>query len=326
MSIQTIAWDETPPADCRGGAVAVGNFNGVHRGHLALLAELRKQADVLKGPAVAVTFDPHPLQLLRPEKFLPVLTTVAERARLLAANGADHVVILRTTRELLQLPAREFFDQVIRRGFGVRTVAEGVNFGFGRNREGNVETLKTLCSQAGIGLNIVQPFLQNGVHVSSSRVRSALMRGTVGEATNLLGRPYRLSGVVGTGQRRGQTLGFPTANLEQMGTLVPGDGVYAVDVHGEPGHGEPGHGEPGGVGRRMNWPGAANIGPNPTFGEQARKVEVHVIGFQGDLYGQKLAVDFIERLRDTRPFAGPKELMDQLQKDVEEARRLILRD
>ena len=147
MSIQTIAWDETPPASCRGGAVAVGNFNGVHRGHLALLAELRKQADVLKGPAVAVTFDPHPLQLLRPEKFLPVLTTVAERARLLAANGADHVVILRTTRELLQLSAREFFDQVIRRGFGVRTVAEGVNFGFGRNREGNVETLKRCAAR-----------------------------------------------------------------------------------------------------------------------------------------------------------------------------------
>jgi riboflavin kinase/FMN adenylyltransferase len=146
--------------------------------------------------------------------------------------------------------------------------------------------------------------------VSSSRVREALVRGAVREAAELLGRPHRLHGQVGTGQRRGQQLGFPTANLERVETLVPGDGVYAVRVFWQ----------------GSAWPGAANIGPNPTFGEQDRKVEVHLIGFEGSLYGQRLAVDFLDRLRDTRPFSGPTELAAQLKKDVEQARRLVEND
>src|SRR5262249_32977003 len=154
-------------------------------------------------------------------------------------------------------------------------------FAFGRDREGDIATLGGLCRTADVALAVVPPFLLDGVPVSSSRVRSALVRGAVGEAAVLLGRPYRLRGTVGTGQRRGHTIGFPTANLEDVPTVLPGDGVYAVRVRHQ--------------GR--TWPGAANIGPNPTFGEQARKIEVHLIGFGGDLYGQPLAVDFLERLR-----------------------------
>lgn len=306
MTVVHLGWNETPPAGLRGGALAIGNFDGVHRGHGALLAELRRQAADVGGPAVAVTFDPHPLQLLRPDQFQTILTTVVDRAALIEAQGVSGVVVLRTTPALLRLTAHDFFDQVIRDRLGARALAEGTNFGFGRDREGDIDTLADLCGERGLRLAVVPPFLWEGKPVSSSRVRKALERGAVREAADLLGRPYRLRGTVGTGQRRGQTLGFPTANLEGVQTVVPSDGVYAVRVH-----------SPGGT-----WPGAANVGPNPTFGEQARKIEVHLIGFQGDLYGQTLGVDFIERLRDTRPFGGPAELIAQLRADVERAAQI----
>jgi riboflavin kinase/FMN adenylyltransferase len=307
MSIHYLSWDEPPADECRGGVLTIGNFDGVHRGHLALLAVLGDRARALGGPAVALTFDPHPLQLLRPEQFQPVLTTVPDRAELLQQYGADQVIILRTTPQLLQLTAADFFDQVVRHRLQARSLVEGNNFGFGRNREGNVQTLEALSRRAGMEPPIIVPsLLVDGVPVSSSRVRNALLKGQVREAASLLARPYRIRGTVATGQRRGQGLGFPTANLEQVPTLVPGDGVYAVRAGW----------------RGQVWPGAANIGPNPTFGEQARKVEVHLIGFKGDLYGQALTVDFVDRLRDTRPFAGKDQLVAQLHNDVEQARRL----
>jgi riboflavin kinase/FMN adenylyltransferase len=307
MAIARLNWDDPPPVFCRQGALAIGNFDGVHRGHAALLGELRSRASAVTGPAVALTFDPHPLQLLRPADFQPLLTTANHRAELLQTSGADHVVILTTTRELLHLSPEEFFDQVIRSRLQARALVEGVNFGFGRERRGNVAMLTRLCEQAGISFAVVPPLQQEGVPVSSSRVRNALLRGEVRAAAVLLGRPYRLRGTVASGQKRGRTLGFPTANLEDVETLVPGDGVYAVRAHqaGSP------------------WPGAANIGPNPTFGEKTRKVEVHLIDFDGDLLGQQLAVDFVDRLRDTRPFAGPAQLVEQLRADVAQARRIV---
>jgi riboflavin kinase / FMN adenylyltransferase len=306
MATLTLDWRATPPDNCRGGAVTIGNFDGVHRGHAALLAELRRQARTLGGPAIALTFDPHPLDLLRPGQAPPSLTTPEDRSRLLQEGGADHVLVLRATHELLALRATEFFAQVIQERLATRALVEGANFGFGRGREGDIETLARLCEPAGIRLTVVPPVILDGVEVSSSRVRSFLIAGAVREAAALLGHPYRLHGLVGTGQQRGQTLGFPTANLEHLGTLAPADGVYAVRV--------PHQGKV--------WPGAVNVGPNPTFGENARKVEVHLIGFQGDLYGQPLAVDFVERLRDTRPSGGVAELVEQLRRDIEQAARI----
>jgi riboflavin kinase/FMN adenylyltransferase len=306
MAALTIDWHATPPDGCRGGMVSIGNFDGVHRGHAALLAELRRQAHADNVPAVALTFEPHPLELLRPGQAPPLLTSPEDRSRLLHELGADCVLVLRVTPEMLALRATEFFDRVIRGQLNTRALVEGTNFGFGRNREGDVETLARLCEPAGIRLTVVPPVVFDGQEASSSRVRSLLTDGAVREAAALLGRSYRLHGTVGTGQRRGQKLGFPTANLEQLLTLAPGDGVYAVRV-------------PAGAGLARPYAGAANVGPNPTFGENARKVEVHLIGFQGDLYGQRLAVDFVERLRDTKSFAGIEELVAQLRRDIEEA-------
>ncbi len=306
MPLIRLDWDKAPAPICRGGAVTVGNFDGVHLGHASLVDTLCRKAQAVGGPAVVVTFDPHPLALLAPERFQPLLTTPADRAVRLAELGADVVVLLRTAPELLRVSADEFFARILRDGFQPRAVVEGFNFRFGHDRGGDTDTLATLCRAAGIDFTLVPPLELDGAPVSSSRVRSALLAGDVTEAARLMGRRYHLAGVVGTGQKRGRTLGFPTANLEQVQTLLPGDGVYAVRVSHD----------------GQTFAGAANVGPNPTFGELARKLEVHLIDFSGDLYGESLGVAFLRRLRGTRPFAGPDDLVRQLRQDVEQARRI----
>ncbi len=307
MDIHTLSWDELPPTSCRGGAVTIGNFDGVHRGHAALLDETCRWAGEIGGPSVVLTFSPHPLQLLRPERFQPLLTTPEDRGRFLLELGANKVIVLRTTPDLLQLSPEDFFRRVLVDGLNVRAVVEGEDFHFGRGRTGNVATLRSLCQSAGMRLSIVLPVTVDGQPVSSSRVRAALERGDVVTAARFLGRLHRLHGRVSEGRKRGRTLGFPTANLDPLFTFAPGEGVYAVRVP---------------LGERT-WPGAANLGPNPTFGEHARKIEVHLIGYDGDLYGQDLAVDFLARLRDTRPFASVDELRAQLRHDIEQTRRIV---
>jgi riboflavin kinase/FMN adenylyltransferase len=292
--------------ECTGGAVTLGNFDGVHRGHQALLAETIRLASQINGPAVAVTFDPPPTQLLRPDEYQPLLTPIAERAALMQSHGIDHVLVLRTTRELLQLEAQAFFERILRDGLGARGIVEGYNFAFGRGRRGTIEMLTALGKENAIAVHLVPPQEMQGKPVSSSRVRAELLAGNVGDVRGLLGRPYRLLGRVGTGQKRGRTLGFPTANLEEVSNLIPGNGVYAVCVPRN----------------QHRYAGAANIGPNPTFGENARKVEVHLLDFDGDLYGQQLEVDFHAKIRDTRPFSSAQELVEQIRTDVQTARQL----
>ena len=265
-------------------------------------------SDEVGGPAVAITFDPHPLTILRPDIRVELLTTPDQRADYLLRLGADEVVVLRVTAELLDLRAREFFSQVIRDRLGARAVVEGPNFAFGRGREGNLPLLGRLCAESGAILDVIEEVDLEGAEVSSSRIRADLHRGDVRHARELLGRDYRLRGVVVAGARRGRTLGFPTANLERIETIVPRDGVYAVRAV-----------LPDGSTRAA----AANIGPNPTFGEQSRKVEVHLLDYTGDLYSRPLTVDFVERLRDTRPFAGIPDLTAQLTRDVALARELL---
>jgi len=298
---------DRPPDNCRGGAVTVGNFDGVHRGHVSLMAALKDAGQRVGGPAVAVTFDPHPMTLLAPGRIAAPLTTVADRTELLHAAGADAVVVLRTTPELLAIRARDFLADVLGERFGVKAVVEGYNFRFGQKRAGDVELLADWCRERRVDLTIVPPLLHEGEPVSSGRVRAALTAGEVDRTAKLLARVYRLRGTIGAGARRGRSLGFPTANLEQAETLIPGDGVYAARAVLE---------------NDAIWPAAVNIGPNPTFGEDARKVEAHLIDFGGDLYARPLALDFVARLRDLQKFAGPEALVRQLRQDVAEAKRL----
>jgi riboflavin kinase/FMN adenylyltransferase len=295
------------PDACCNGVLTIGNFDGVHVGHQALLTVAAAQARTRGVNAVAVTFEPHPIQLLRPSLVEPFLTTLEDRAALLQHYGADHVLILQTTMPLLQLSAREFFEQIIVRQFHASALVEGFNFAFGRNREGTIEILQDLSVEQKVGLKLVPPLEVRGRIASSSRVRKELLAGCVDIACELLGRPYRISGIVGTGQKRGATLGFPTANLHDIATLIPGNGVYAVHANLD----------------GQSWPAAANVGPNPTFGENARKVEVHLIGFAGSIYDKKLTVDFVKKTRDTKPFANAGELVAQIHADVERARKIL---
>jgi riboflavin kinase / FMN adenylyltransferase len=298
---------DRPPSDCCGGAITVGNFDGVHRGHASLMAALRDAGRRVGGPGVALTFDPHPMTLLAPGRISAPLTTLADRTELLQAAGADAVVVLRTTPELLAIQARDFLADVLGDRFGIKAVVEGYNFRFGQKRAGDVDLLAAWCRERRIDLTIVPPLLHDGEPVSSGRVRAALTAGEVGAAAHLLGRPYRLRGTVGAGAKRGRGLGFPTANLDPPETLIPGDGVYAARAVLEDG---------------AVWPAAVNIGPNPTFGEHVRKVEAHLIGFDGGLYGRLMAIDFISRLRDLQKFAGPEALVRQLRQDVTDAKRI----
>jgi riboflavin kinase/FMN adenylyltransferase len=299
--------DERPDGFA-GCAATIGNFDGVHRGHRSLIDATVRRARELGGPAVAVSFDPPPYQVLFPDTSVrPPLTDLAERTRLLHDAGIDRVAVLRTSTDLLALTPEQFFREVLLRQLGARAVIEGFNFRFGINRTGSTNTLRSLCSAAEIRFEEVPPFELDGEPVSSSRVRAALMTGDVAFAARLLGRRYSIAGTVVKGAERGRTLGFPTANLADVATVLPGNGVYAVQatVSG------------------TAWPAALNIGPNPTFGEDARKIEVHLIGFTGDLYGRKLQVEFATKLRDTRPFAGIAELTEQLKHDIAAARGAV---
>ncbi|HUR54003.1 MAG TPA: riboflavin biosynthesis protein RibF, partial [Gemmataceae bacterium] len=234
-------------------------------------------------------------------------TTLPDRAALLHAAGADHVVIVTTSAALLSLSPEAFFEDVLVRQLGAKAIVEGYDFRFGRGRGGDTALLRSLCVAAGLGFEEVTPLEAGGEVVSSSRVRSAIVAGDVAHAAELLNRPYRITGTVVEGAKRGRTIGFPTANLADVPTVLPGNGVYAVraEVDGK------------------TYPAAANVGPNPTFGDDARKVEVHLIGFAGDVYDAELGVEFVARLRDTRPFAGVGELTEQLKRDVADAARIL---
>lgn len=296
------------PPHARGGYLAIGNFDGVHVGHLRLIERLRAHADAKRLPAVAMTFDPHPIALLRPDALPLPINTTERNIELLKAAGASEVAVFRTGDWLLKLTAREFFQGVVLDQFGAVGLVEGSNFGFGRDREGNVSLLEVLCLEAHLTLEIVPPVEIEGRPVSSSRIRKLLGEGNIDEAAKLLGRCHRLSGLVTHGAGRGAGLGFPTANLEEIETLIPLDGVYATTAYVE--------GRP--------YAGACHIGPNISFEEQNRKVEVHLIDFQGDLYGKTLEIDFLKRLRGSRKFEGLDDLLGQIGRDVAEAKQIFM--
>lgn len=288
------------PPDLRGGALSIGNFDGVHRGHAQLVQRLLAKARDLRGPAIVFTFDPHPVRLLRPESAPPPLTWTDRKAELLAELGVTAVIAYPTDEALLALSPDQFFQRIVQDQLGARAMVEGPNFFFGHNRAGNIDTLTRLCQQSNVALEIVPPTESGGEIVSSSRVRAAIQAGDVDLARQLLTRPYRVRGMVTHGAGRGGKIGFPTANLAAIDTLLPAQGVYAARALTPAG----------------NWPAAINIGPNPTFGEQTLKVEAHLIGFSGNLYGQPLELEFLSRLRSIRPFDSVAALKTQLHHDL----------
>jgi riboflavin kinase/FMN adenylyltransferase len=292
-----------------GGYASIGNFDGVHRGHQAMLNVLTSRARSDNVRSVAVTFDPHPIALLKPDAAPAALTTIEYRAELLGRYGVDVTVVVPTDLAFLSLTADEFFDSIVRGRLQARGLVEGPNFFFGRNRSGNITVLRSLCANHGLSFDVAPPVTVDEQLVSSSVIRSLLDTGDVAHAVRLLGHPYRLGGHVGQGAQRGRTLGFPTANLTAVSTLVPAHGVYAGMATVD----------------NARHPAAIHIGPNPTFREATAKIEVHLLDFQGDLYGRFLQVDLTDRVRDVRKFGSVDELLSQLHRDIQTVRSLTRR-
>ena len=295
------------PDEYRHSAVSIGNFDGVHLGHAKIVERLLAVARQVGGSAVAFTFDPHPVQILRPEKAPAPLCGTERNAQLLCELGVDAVLAYPTDRELLQLEAREFFDRILRDRLNVRAMVEGPNFFFGHGRSGDIHVLRQFCDEAGVLLEVAEPIEIDGEIVSSSRIRTLLADGRVEEVRRLMSRPYRIRGIVVPGQQRGAALGYPTANIGRIDTLLPGEGIYA------------------GVARvnDSQWPAAVSIGPNPTFDEQTLKVEAFLIGYRGSLYDHPIELDFLARLRDIKRFDSADELVTQMDRDVTATREIV---
>lgn len=288
------------PESLRGGALSIGNFDGVHRGHAKIVDRLKQFASELNSAAIVFTFDPHPVRILRPEMAPPPLTWTNRKADLLAELGVDVVLAYPTDEPLLKLAYREFFDYIIHGKLGARAMVEGPNFYFGHRREGNIDSLAELCREHDIQLDVLNPVVEAGEYISSSRIRELIRCGDVDASRQMLTQPYRIRGMVTHGAARGANLGFPTANLDAIDTLIPAMGVFAGRTYIE---------------GRSHW-SAIHIGPNPTFGEQALKVESHILDFEGSIYGQPVEVDFVSRLRDIRQFNSAEKLQTQLEQDV----------
>ncbi len=287
--------------------VTVGAFDGIHRGHQHLIGSMTEAAHEAGRAAVVVTFDPHPGVVLGRSP-VASLSTLDERAVLLERLGVDLLAILRFTPEVAGTPAARFVA-AMQRYLGLTELWVGHDFALGHRREGNVTRLREMGEEMGFAVRVVEPFLLRGKPVSSTRIRAALTAGDIDEANECLGRPYRLAGTVIHGRGLGRTLGVPTANLEPpQGRLVPANGVYACRAEVEGGE---------------VWPAVTNVGVRPTIAAKGLTVEAHLLGFEGDLYGQRLALDFIAWLRDEEIFPSLNALVEQVRRDIEQARRIL---
>lgn len=289
--------------------LSIGNFDGVHRGHRALLQQLVSAAHSDGGLAGIVTFDPHPREVLRPDQALPPLNTLDERLALLQPMGLDFVIVQPFTLDFAQMEAHDFVRLLVDR-LHLRQLWVGPDFALGRQRAGTVPVLQTLGAEMGFQVRVLETQRVSGEEVRSGRIRELLLAGDVTTASHLLGRPHVVRGEVVGGARRGSTIGFPTANLAVVGNrLVPANGVYAtwIDLPAE---------------RRA---AVTNIGVRPTFAGQDRSIEAHILDFNGDLYGQVVTLHFVARLRGEQRFAGVDELVAQIRRDVA-AGRAILHD
>ncbi len=292
------------PSSLRNTVATLGNFDGVHRGHQKIFQALLDEAATRSAQALVVTFFPHPLKVLAPARAPRAITTLEERLRLVEACGVPLVLCLPFTVELARVAPADFVRDTLVDGLGVRMILVGEDFRFGRNREGDIHLLRRMGKEFGFDVRMIRPLRIGGEQVSSTRIRQLIQEGRVRESAQLLGRYYGFAGTVVRGDGRGRTLGIPTANLQTDSELLPPKGVYAVLTRlGD---------------RRL--PGVANLGTKPTFSGQSFAIEVHLFDFDEDLYGHSLRVEFVERLRDERRFESVQGLMEQMGRDLLEAR------
>ena len=297
------------PRDGRPAVVTVGTFDGVHRGHWQVLEEIGRRADECGGRSILVTFHPHPLRIVRPEHAPPLLTTTAEKREILAQSRLEYVVFVPFTRTLQHYSARRFVEEVLLERVGMRELVIGYDHGFGRDREGGVETLRRIGREMEFAVDVVEAVEMEGEPISSSRIRRLLGAGAVAGAARVLGRRYSLEGVVVHGERKGRELGFPTANIQvdDAQKLLPAEGVYAAfgRVRGE------------------LIPGLLHLGPRPTFAGFAPTVELWLMDWSGDLYGERIRVEFVEHLREIRPFSSIESLIEAMRGDERRGREIL---
>lgn len=287
----------------------IGNFDGVHMGHRQIFRKLKQAAKDLDGVSVVITFAPHPLKVLTSGKKLNLISTYEEKELLLQASGIDYLVVIPFTERFAALTAREFVRNILVGAVGIKKLIIGYDYAFGRKREGNIGLLRQLGSEFGFAVEVLEPIWDGKTIFSSTNIRKMIENGNVRDAVAPLGRHFSIGGKVVHGHHRGKVLGFPTANLQTEKELIPHNGVYAVKLKIE----------------QEMYDGACNIGPNPTFGDEAIAIEVFIFDFTGDLYGQDLLVYFVERIRDERKFPDATALQTAIAADVARCRE-ILRD
>jgi riboflavin kinase / FMN adenylyltransferase len=295
------------PPHVRGTVLAVGSFDGVHRGHQDVLAHLAARARVAGLHSLLVTFEPHPLEVVNPAAAPPLLTVGAEKLEVLAESGIDYLALLPFTPDLARFSAEQFVDVVLRGRFRMTELLMGYDHGFGRGRAGDVDMLRALGERRGFRVEVVPPVSSaDGRPISSTFIRRAVAGGDLRRAEQGLGRPYAIGGMVVRGASRGRALGFPTVNIAMPSPrkLLPPEGVYAVRVQ-----------TPEGA-----FGGMTNLGPRPTFGDEAVVLEAHLFDVSRDWYGRRVRLDFIGRLRETRKFPSAEALVEQLHRDAIAAR------
>ncbi len=301
--------DKLSPEGFKHPVVTIGSFDGVHLGHQALIRRAIEEARRVKGETVVLTFNPHPMKILFPQKKLMLITPHEKKLALFEGMGVDVVIGYPFTRELSEKPPEAFVEEILCRGIRPLKVVVGYNFTFGKGRSGTAETLRDLGNAFGFDVEVIDPFQVDGRPVSSSRIREMILRGDLQGVLRLMGRRFSFSGKVVCGNRRGKELGVPTANLQVDPDQILPEGVFAVWVR---------------VGDVLHQ-GVLNIGRRPTFGSGELSVEVHLIGFSGDLYGRDLCVELVEKIRDERPFEGPEALLQQIRADIEKASEILRR-
>ena len=296
------------PQQLRGSIVALGNFDGFHLGHQAVVGRAIQRGFHERRPVIVATFDPHPVKFFKPDVPPFRLTTLDQREALFAHAGADAMLVFHFDKALAVTSSEDFVSEVLARQIGAAGVVTGDDFTFGRGRKGDVPLLKALGQEHGVIAEAVAPVLLDGARISSGRIREALQAGDIGTATHLLTRDYAIEGVVQRGDARGRELGYPTANVELGDYQRPKYGIYAVRVTLDDG---------------SEHPGVASLGVRPTFEPAHELLEAYLFGFDGDLYGRKIEIALHAYIREERKFDGPEPLAAQMREDEAAARRLL---
>jgi riboflavin kinase/FMN adenylyltransferase len=292
----------------RNPVITIGNFDGVHIGHLSLFQRVKELAETLAGESVVITFYPHPVRVLTPSNGPPLITPHEQKIRLIEEAGIDVFLVIEFTHDFATMSARDFVHEIIHDKIGARAVVVGPDYRFGHKREGDIPALTRMGQELNFEVHVVPDISINGVEVSSSTIREFVTAGEFQKAREMLGRDYQVVATVVRGRDRGgRLLGFPTANLQLIDELTPKPGVYATEVLIDD----------------QVYQGATNIGYSPTFENGAFSVETHILDFSREIYGKVIHLRFVERLRDEKTFSGPEELSRQIRTDVARAREIL---